>query len=82
MKNKSIITVFLGLIIGLFAMPLFAASDWDTFTAEMEKRSKIKDTGVAIIADMRDIAPQGTEIELWHRLWEGEPRWKIGRAHV
>lgn len=80
MKNKTIITVFLVLIIGLFAMPLFAASDWDTFTAEMEKRSKIKDTGVAIIADMRDIAPQGTEIELWHRLWEGEPRWRAAAA--
>lgn len=80
MKVKSIVIVFLAVTIGLFAMPLFAASDWDTFTAEMEKRSKIKDTGTAIIADMRDIAPQGTDIELWNKLWVGEPRWRAAAA--
>ena len=80
MKVKSIVIVLLAVTIGLFASPFFAASDWDTFTAEMEKRSKIKDTGAAIVADMREIAPQGTDIELWHKLWEGEPRWRAAAA--
>ena len=80
MKVKSIVIVLLAVTIGLFATPLFAASDWDTFTAEMEKRSKIKDTGAAIVDDMREIAPQGTDIELWHKLWEGEPRWRAAAA--
>jgi len=80
MKVKSIVIVFLAVTIGLFATPLFAASDWDTFTAEMEKRSKIKDTGAAIVADMREIAPQGTDIELWNKLWEGGPRWRAAAA--
>ena len=80
MKVKSIVIVLLAVTIGLLAMPLFAASDWDTFTAEMEKRNKIKDTGAAIVADMRGIAPQGTDIELWHKLWEGEPSWRAAAA--
>ena len=80
MKVKSIVIVLLAVTIGLFATPLFAASDWDTFTAEMEKRSKIKDTGAAIVDDMREIAPQGTEIELWSKLWVGEPRWRAAAA--
>ena len=80
MKVKSIVIVLLAVTIGLFATPLFAASDWDTFAAEMEKRSKIKDTGAAIVADMLDIAPQGTEMELWDKLWDGEPRWRAAAA--
>ena len=70
MKVKCMLAVFLVLAITLFSAPVFAASDWDTFTAEMEKRSKIKDTGAAVIADMLDIAPQGTEAELWNKLWD------------
>ncbi len=80
MKAKCMLTVFLLLAISLSPVPVFAASDWDTFTAEMEKRSKIKDTGAAVIADMLDIAPQGTEAELWNKLWDGEPRWRAAAA--
>jgi hypothetical protein len=80
MKVKCMLAVFLVLAISLSPAPVFAASDWDTFTAEMEKRSKIKDTGAAVIADMLDIAPQGTEAELWNKLWDGEPRWRAAAA--
>lgn len=58
------------------AVPAFAAADWDTFVAEMERRDRIKETGAAIVNDMRDIAPQGTEEELWKKLWVGEPRFR------
>lgn len=80
MKVKWMLVVLLVLAISLFSVPAFAASDWDTFAAEMEKRSKIKETGAAIVTDMLDIAPQGTEMELWNKLWEGEPRWRAAAA--
>ena len=80
MIAKCMLAVFLVLAISLSPAPVFAASAWGTFTAEMEKRSKIKDTGAAVIADMLDIAPQGTEAELWNKLWDGEPRWRAAAA--
>lgn len=80
MRAKYIAVILLVLAISFFSVPVFAASDWDTFTAEMEQRSKIKDTGSAIVADMLDIAPQGTEMELWNKLWDGEPRWRAAAA--
>lgn len=80
MKVKWTLALFLVLAISFFSGPVFAASDWDTFTEEMEKRGKIKETGAAIVTDMLDIAPQGTETELWNKLWEGEPRWKAAAA--
>lgn len=80
MKIKLISALVLILAVLLFSVPVMAASDWDTFTAEMEKRSKIKDTGAAIVADMLDIAPEGTETELWNKLWDGEPRWRAAAA--
>lgn len=80
MKTKCVLALLLVVAISLFSAPVFASSDWDTFTAEMEKRSKIKDTGAAIVADMLDIAPQGSESELWNKLWDGEPRWRAAAA--
>ncbi len=80
MKAKLLISAILTLTVLLFAVPLFAASDWDTFVAEMERRDRIKDTGSAIVSDMLDIAPQGSESELWNKLWEGEPRWRAAAA--
>lgn len=80
MRAKYIAVILLVLTISFFSAPVFASSDWDAFTAEMEKRSKIKDTGPALVADMLDIAPQGTEMELWNKLWDGEPRWRAAAA--
>lgn len=80
MKAKLLILAILTITVLLFSVPLFAASDWDTFVAEMERRDRIKDTGSAIVSDMLDIAPQGSEAELWNKLWEGEPRWRAAAA--
>ena len=80
MRIKWTAALILVLAFTLFSVPVFAASDWDTFVAEMGKREKIKDTGAAIVADMLDIAPQGTETELWQKLWNGEPRWRAAAA--
>lgn len=80
MKLKWPVVLFIVLVILFSSVPIFAASDWDIFVAEMEKRSKIKDTGAAIVAEMLDIAPQGTEMELWNKLWDGEPRWRAAAA--
>ncbi len=80
MRSKWIIVYTLVLALVLYSVPAFAASDWDVFVADMEKREKIRDTGAAVIADMLDIAPQGSETELWDRLWDGEPRWRAAAA--
>ena len=80
MRVKWTAALILVLAFTLYSVPVFAASDWDTFVAEMEKKEKIKDTGAAIVADMLDIAPGGTETELWQKLWNGEPRWRAAAA--
>ena len=80
MRVKCIAALILFFTLTLYSVPLFAASDWDTFVAEMQKREKIKDTGAAIVADMLDIAPRGSELELWNKLWEGDPRWRAAAA--
>lgn len=80
MRLKCIAALILFFTLTLYPVPLFAASDWDNFVGEMQKREKIKDTGAAIVADMLDIAPQGSELELWNKLWEGDPRWRAAAA--
>ena len=80
MRVKWTAALILVLAFALYSVPVFAASDWDTFVAEMQKREKIKDTGAAVVADMLDIAPGGSETELWKRIWEGEPRWRAAAA--
>ena len=71
MRVKWTAALILVLAFTLYSVPVFAASDWDTFVAEMEKKEKIKDTGAAIVADMLDIAPGGTETELWQNCGTG-----------
>ena len=61
-------------------VPAFAATDWDTFAAQMEKRDKIKVTGEAVLNDMRSIAPEGSEENLWRMLWNGETRSRAAAA--
>lgn len=80
MKKTILIAALMTAAVLLMIVPAFAATDWDIFVAEMEKRDKIKEMGAAILSDMREIAPNGTEEELWNKLWNGDARWRAAAA--
>lgn len=74
MKKSALIQTLITFILLLIVVPAFAGSDWDSFTAEMQKRDKIKTAGEAVLSDLRSNAPQGSEEELWKMLWSGDAR--------
>lgn len=81
MKKSALLTAALMFLAILsIVVPAFAATDWDTFAAQMEKRDKIKVTGEAVLNDMRSIAPEGSEENLWRMLWNGETRSRAAAA--
>lgn len=73
MKKSVIAAVLMAIVLALSA-PAFAAADWDTFVADMQRRSNIKEMGPSVLRDIRAIEPSGTEYELWSKLWSGEPK--------
>lgn len=74
--KKFVILVIVAVMLAVSVVPALAATDWDTFVGEMQKREKIKETGAAVLSDIRDIEPSGSEAETWEKLWSGEPKWR------
>ncbi len=72
MKRKIYILLFAVFLALTATIPAFAAADWDSFVLEMEKRSRIKETGAVMVKDLLKNAPAGTESELWSMLWSGD----------
>lgn len=57
--------------------PVFANVTWEDRFAELEKeqtnKEMIRFVGDKFLAELREEAPQGTELDLWKRLWVGVP---------
>lgn len=70
--KKTLAALAAVLLLAVLAVPAFAASDWNEFVADMQKRDKIKETGAAVLQRIRGQEPSGSESELWSRLWSGE----------
>lgn len=80
MKKKLFFIAVLIVLTFLTVFPALASTDWDTFVLEMAKRGNIKETGEEILNEMRNIAPSGTEEELWNKLWHGDMRLRAASA--
>lgn len=56
--------------------PVLANATWEERFAELEKeqtnKEMIRFAGDQFLAHLRDEAPQGTELDLWKRLWVGD----------
>ena len=70
--KKTLAALAAVLLLAVLAVPALAASDWNEFVADMQKRDKIKETGAAVLQRIRGQEPSGSESELWSRLWSGE----------
>lgn len=57
-----------------FTAPLFAAVTWDELVAGLEKREMVRSEGWALLLELKEEAPGGSEQDLWKMLWVGEPR--------
>ena len=70
---KKINMFFLALlIIVAVTAPSLASSNWDDFVAKSIQYEKIKDLGIPVIDNLRKLAPQVSEAELWNKLWQGD----------
>lgn len=74
MRKKIVISALLVVLILSVTSPLFAVGTWDELVAQLEKREMVKSEGTEFLAGLRREAPQGSEMELWKKLWVGEPR--------
>ena len=78
---KKIITIaLLAALAAFIAAPAFAAADWDEFVGRMQQREKIRETGAAVLNDIRGLEPSGSELEIWGRLWSGDAKWRAAAA--
>jgi hypothetical protein len=78
--KKILAVIAAALLLAAFAAPVLAASDWNSMVADMQKREKIKETGAAVLQNIRELEPSGSEKELWSMLWSGEPKWRAAAA--
>ena len=64
MKKTFVIAVMV--LTAFWALPALAASDWDSFVAQMESEQRLKTDGPVIVAQVAQMAPQATDKELWN----------------
>lgn len=62
------------LMIAFFSAPSFASTKWDDFIAERAQYEKIKDLGIPVIDNLRKSTVEGSEEELWSKLWVGDAK--------
>lgn len=56
----------------LSVSPVFAAASWGELVADLEKKEMVAVRGAEILAELRRNAPQGSELDLWKKLWTGD----------
>ena len=64
MKKTFVIAVMV--LSAFWALPALAASDWDSFVAQMESEQRLKTDGPVIVAQVAQMDPQATDKELWN----------------
>lgn len=58
----------------LSVSPVFAAATWGELVVELENKEMIASRGGEVLAVLRREAPQGSELDLWKKLWAGDAR--------
>lgn len=73
MRKILIATVLIVSLAMLSAAPALAAGSWEELVAGLERREAVQSRGSNLLAELRRVAPQGSEMELWQKLWVGAP---------
>lgn len=58
----------------LSVTPVLAAATWGELVADLEKKEMVAGRGTEFLAELRREAPQGSELDLWKKLWVGDAR--------
>lgn len=74
MRKTIIMTALVVSFALLSVSPVFAAASWGELVADLEKKEMVAQRGGEFLAELRREAPQGTELDLWKKLWVGDAR--------
>lgn len=74
MRKTFITTALLVSFALLTVSPVFAAATWGELVADLERKEMVAERGSGFLAELRSEAPQGSELDLWKKLWVGDAR--------
>lgn len=74
MMKKINMLILAILMIAVLSTPCFATTNWNDFIAERAQYEKIQDLGIPVIDNLRKATVEGSEAELWNKLWVGDAK--------